>query len=88
MLINNETAYSLHGVTNTMVDKENLEPVMKSEISEDAYFKIFKCDDSMTWGTLFLLDCMPILTEFPAFIEKYSMLQILPHDLALIREFN
>ena len=88
VLINNETAYSLHGVTNTMVDKENLEPVMKSEISEDAYFKIFKCDDSMTWGTLFLLDCMPILTEFPAFIEKHSQIQVNYDNLSLIKEFK
>ena len=88
VLINNETAYSLHGVANTMVDKDNLEPIMKSETSEEAYFKVFKCDDSMTWGTLFLLDCMPILTEFPAFIEKHSQLKIQHDNLLLIREFN
>ena len=42
----------------------------------------------MTWGTLFLLDCMPILTEFPAFIEKHSQIQVNYDNLSLIKEFK
>jgi Inositol 1,4,5-trisphosphate/ryanodine receptor/MIR domain/RIH domain len=89
VLINNETGYSLRGAEDVNLEQDSkIIPVLKAGISEDGYFKVFKCEDSLIWGTLFLLDCMPILKEFPEFIQKHSKVSIKHENLSMIREFK
>lgn len=89
VLINTETGTVLHGVQDKKQEQGcSLIPFMKNDINEESYFKVFKCEDSMIWGTLFLLDCMPILTEYPTFVMKHSQTQASNDNLPLIREFK
>lgn len=89
VLINTETSSVLHGVQDKKQEQgTSLIPFMKNDINEESYFKVFKCEDSMIWGTLFLLDCMPILTEYPSFVMKNSQISAKSENLPAIREFK
>lgn len=98
ILINSSTTCYLQGVEDKKIEQSSkLIPVIKTEPpssssqpikNEDAYFKLFKCEDSLIWGTLFLLDCMPILKEVPILIEKYSQIPFGTENLYLLREFK
>jgi hypothetical protein len=89
VIINTESETVLHGIQDKKQEQGySLVPFMKNDINEESYFKVFKCEDSLIWGTLFLLDCMPILTLFPSFVMKHSQTQVRAENLSLIREFK
>jgi inositol 1,4,5-triphosphate receptor type 1/inositol 1,4,5-triphosphate receptor type 3 len=72
------------------IDKEANKkvPGLVSSSEELTVVKIIRCEDSTVWETQFLLNSLPILKSFPAFIEGQNKVQEQSEFISRNREFK
>jgi len=71
------------------IDKEGSRvPGLVSSAEELTVIKVIRCEDSTVWETQFLLNSLPILKSFPAFIDGQNKKQEQAEFVARNREFK